>query len=45
MIGAGGIEQVIEIELDAAAKAGLDVSINEVKALIAACKELDPSLA
>jgi malate dehydrogenase len=44
VIGAGGVEQVIEITLDDKAKAGLQVSIDEVKTLIAACKELDPSL-
>ena len=45
VIGAGGVEQVIEIALDDKAKAGLQVSIDEVKTLIAACKELDSSLA
>ncbi|SFG34696.1 malate dehydrogenase (NAD) [Novosphingobium sp. CF614] len=45
VIGAGGVEQVIEIALDDKAKAGLQISIDEVKTLIAACKELDPSLA
>jgi len=45
VIGAGGVEQVIEIELDAAAKAGLQVSIDAVKELVAACKGIDPSLA
>jgi malate dehydrogenase len=45
VIGAGGVEQVIEIELDAAAKAGLQVSIDAVKELVAACKGIDGSLA
>ncbi|HMP56421.1 MAG TPA: malate dehydrogenase, partial [Novosphingobium sp.] len=45
VIGAGGVEQVIEIELDAAAKAGLQVSIDAVKELVGACKGIEPSLA
>jgi malate dehydrogenase len=42
--GAGGVEQVVEIKLDAAAKKGLKVSIDAVKELLAACKVIDPSL-
>ena len=45
MIGAGGVEKVIEIELDAEAKAGLQVSVDAVKELLVACKGIDPSLA
>jgi malate dehydrogenase len=45
VIGAGGVEQVIEIALDQAAKAGLQVSIDAVKELVAACKGIDSSLA
>jgi malate dehydrogenase len=45
IIGADGVEEVIEIELDAAAKAGLQVSIDAVKELVAACKGIDGSLA
>jgi malate dehydrogenase len=45
VIGADGVEQVIEIELDAAAKAGLQVSIDAVKELVAACKGIEPALA
>jgi malate dehydrogenase len=44
VIGAGGVEQVVEIKLDAAAKKGLKVSIDAVKELLAACKVIDPSL-
>ena len=44
VIGANGVEQVIEIELDAAAKAGLKVSIDAVEELVAACKGIEPSL-
>ena len=45
IIGAGGVEQVVEIELDEAAKAGLQVSIDAVKELVGACKGIDSSLA
>jgi malate dehydrogenase len=45
VIGADGVEQVVEIELDAAAKAGLQVSIDAVKELVGACKAIDSSLA
>jgi malate dehydrogenase len=44
VIGAGGVEQVVEIKLDATAKKGLKVSIDAVKELLAACKLIDPSL-
>ncbi len=45
VIGAGGVEKVIEIALDDAAKANLGVSVDAVKELLAACKGIDPSLA
>ncbi|MEM7237724.1 MAG: malate dehydrogenase [Pseudomonadota bacterium] len=45
VIGAGGIEKIIEIELDKAEKAMLDKSVDAVKGLISACKEIDGSLA
>lgn len=44
MIGAGGVEKVIEIELDDADKAGLQVSVDAVKELLVACKGIEPSL-
>ncbi len=44
VIGAGGVEQVIEIGLDDTAKAGLQVSVDAVKDLLAACRAIDPSL-
>src|SRR3546814_16267039 len=43
-IGAGGVEKIVEIELDDADKAGLQVSIDEVKELLDACKAVVPSL-
>ena len=45
MIGADGVEKVIEIELDEADKAGLQISVDAVKELLVACKGIDPSLA
>ena len=45
MIGAGGVEKIVEIELDAEDKAGLQVSVDAVKELLDACKALDSSLA
>ena len=45
LIGANGVEKIVEIELDDADKAGLQVSVDAVKELLDACKSLDPSLA
>jgi malate dehydrogenase len=45
IIGAGGVERVVEVKLDASEKAMLDKSIDAVKGLVAACKGIDPSLA
>ena len=44
MIGAGGTEKVIEIELNEEAKKGLQVSIDAVKELLEACKGIDSNL-
>jgi malate dehydrogenase len=45
VIGAGGVERVIEIELNADAKANFQVSVDAVKELLVACKQIDGSLA
>ena len=45
LIGAGGVEKIVEIELDDTDKAGLQVSVDAVKELPDACKALDSSLA
>jgi malate dehydrogenase len=45
IIGAGGVERVVEVKLDASEQAMLDKSIDAVKGLVAACKGIDPSLA
>jgi len=44
IIGAGGVEQVVEIELNEEAKANLQVSVDAVKELLVACKGIDSSL-
>ena len=45
IIGAGGVEEVIEIALDDEAKGNLGVSVDAVKELLEACKAIDGSLA
>jgi malate dehydrogenase len=45
VIGAGGIEKVVEIGLDAAEQAMLAKSVDSVQGLIDACKAIDSSLA
>jgi malate dehydrogenase len=45
VIGAGGVEQIIEVALDEEAKANLQVSVDAVKELLVACKGIDGSLA
>jgi malate dehydrogenase len=45
VIGAGGVERIVEIELDEAAKANFQVSVDAVKELLEACKAIDGSLA
>jgi malate dehydrogenase len=44
VIGAGGAEEVIEIALDEEQKQNLAVSVGEVKSLLEACKQIEPSL-
>ena len=44
VIGAGGVEEVIEIKLDDEAKQNLSVSVDAVKELLVACKAIDGSL-
>jgi len=44
VIGAGGVEQIIEIALDDEAKKNLGVSVDAVKELLVACKGIEPSL-
>jgi malate dehydrogenase len=44
VIGAGGVERIVEIELDESAKANFQVSVEAVKELLEACKKIDGSL-
>jgi malate dehydrogenase len=45
VIGAGGVEKIVEIELNEEAKANFKVSVDAVKELLAACRAIDGSLA
>jgi len=45
VIGAGGIERVVDIKLNADEQAMMTKSVDAVKGLVAACKGIDPSLA
>jgi len=45
VIGAGGVERIVEIELKDEAKANFTVSVDAVKELLVACKQIDGSLA
>ncbi len=44
IIGAGGVEQIVEIELDEEAKGNLQVSVDAVKELLDVCKGIDGTL-
>ena len=45
IIGAGGIERIVDIKLDRAEQEMFQKSVDAVKGLVAACKGMDPSLA
>ena len=44
IIGAGGVERVIDIQMDKEEQAMFNKSVDAVKGLVAACKEIDESL-
>ena len=44
VIGADGVERIVEIELNEAAKANFQTSVDAVKELVKACKDIDGSL-
>ena len=44
VIGAGGVEQIVEVALDDEAKLNLQVSVDAVKELLVACQGIDESL-
>jgi malate dehydrogenase len=45
VIGAGGVERIVEIELDETARANFELSVDAVKELLVACKGIDETLA
>ena len=45
VIGASGVERIVEIALDAQARDNFNVSVDAVKELLEACKQIDSSLA
>ena len=45
VIGAGGVERVIEIDLDRAERQMFEKSVQSVESLIEACRKIQPSLA
>ncbi|HVE02360.1 MAG TPA: malate dehydrogenase [Sphingomicrobium sp.] len=45
VIGSGGVERIVEIELDAEARQNFTVSVDAVKELLEACKQIDNDLA
>jgi malate dehydrogenase len=45
VIGAGGVERVLEVEFNADEKAMFDKSVSSVKGLIEACKGVNSALA
>ncbi|WP_395666807.1 malate dehydrogenase [Methylocella sp.] len=45
VIGANGVEKVVEVELDATEKAMFAKSVDSVKGLVEACKTINPALA
>ncbi|WP_417450902.1 malate dehydrogenase [Kordiimonas sp.] len=44
IVGANGVEKIVEIELEGEEKSGFDHSVNAVKGLMEACINIDPSL-
>jgi malate dehydrogenase len=44
VIGAGGVERIVEIQLDETAQKNFDVSVDAVKELLVACRGIDESL-
>ena len=45
VFGSGGVERIVEIELDESARDNFNVSVDAVKELLEACKQIDNSLA
>jgi len=45
VIGEGGVERIVEIELNSQARDNFNVSVGAVKELLDACRQIDNSLA
>jgi malate dehydrogenase len=45
IIGAGGVEKIVEIELDATEQAMFETSVASVRSLVEACKTINPAFA
>ena len=45
IIGAGGVEKIVDIKLNPVEQAMFDKSVDAVRGLLAACKAIDPALA
>jgi malate dehydrogenase len=45
VLGEGGVERIVEIELNDEARKNFDLSVDAVKELLVACKQIDGSLA
>jgi malate dehydrogenase len=45
VLGAGGVERIVEIDLKGEAKTNFQLSVDAVKELLVACKQIDNSLA
>ena len=45
ILGAGGVERLVQIQMTPDEQAMFDKSVDAVKGLVAACKVIDPSLA
>ena len=45
VLGAGGVEKIVEIDLDDEAQKNFTVSVDAVKELLVACRQIDGSLA
>ncbi len=45
VLGAGGVERIVEVALNGEAKANFEVSVDAVKELLVACRQIDNNLA
>jgi len=45
IIGANGVEKIVEVQLDADEQKMFATSVNSVKTLVDACKQINPAFA